>query len=145
MHIKQVTICGFKTYRDATTVSNFHEGYNVVGTCVSAVAASFPRACCIVSGCQLRGGGSPSLHALRRHRHAVFPLARYTAGRNGSGKSNFFDGAFRNGGKAPTPRGARGVRVMGRTPWLRGRFPLRRTGSRGVRGSCTPFRLAAVS
>ena len=58
MHIKQVTICGFKTYRDATTVSNFHEGYNVVGTCVSAVAASFPRACCIVSGCQLRGCGS---------------------------------------------------------------------------------------
>ncbi len=31
MHIKEVTICGFKTYRDATTVSNFHRGYNVVG------------------------------------------------------------------------------------------------------------------
>lgn len=31
MHIKQVTICGFKTYRDATVVSNLHEGYNVIG------------------------------------------------------------------------------------------------------------------
>lgn len=114
MYIKRITLTGFKSYK--STAIELGPGLNIIGAsrtrCVLVVRAAFVVACLLRRMRAVHSSSTSSLSAapharkgagrLRRLPFCVVPRAfphpnaarpPCAVGRNGSGKSNFFDGA----------------------------------------------------
>lgn len=79
MFVKQIIIQGFKSYRDTVTLDPFSPGLNVIGARCSL--ARMAQGMCRHTPLAYRCVGILACHSC------------LAVGRNGSGKSNFFDGA----------------------------------------------------
>jgi len=98
MYIKQVIIEGFKSYKDQTITEPFSPKINCIGAFVRGKRKNGASARARAAATLLSLGPSP-LVAPRRSRGSRAPRkfpakSKRAVGANGSGKSNFFHGAY---------------------------------------------------
>ena len=78
MKIKQIVIEGFKTYKDQTVIGEFAPGTTVIGELLSMLMLMWSAYCVLIVLFNVHSSFLRSMQMI--------------VGRNGSGKSNIFDG-----------------------------------------------------